>query len=255
MTSSFREPEMNKFGYELEVVNQYGNVFDPHPIIGDPDGHHVRLVWATPHIDDLMLYMAKVSNPGKQTDPSPNLIRYLIDNNHWSPFEMCNIAFEVNTTRTIGRQFIRHWTMRVQEFSQRYADPTALGDPIFSKARLQDATNRQASIETEDNGLQAWWDAVQDDTWARATKNYQEAIRKGMAKELARNLLPEGLTPTRLYFNAQIRTILHLCNLRSKKGGAQNEAVMIAQGVEQLLLQQAPDTHNAYLQWRGLAPQ
>jgi len=211
--------------------------------------HSVKLVWVTPDADALMTYMAKVSNPAKQDEPSPRLIRYLMDNHHWSPFEMANVCFEVNTTRTIGRQFIRHWTMRVQEFSQRYADPSALGDPIFSEARLAHPTNRQDSIPANDPLLEDWWQQAQQRAWDVTTGIYDEARRRGITKEQARNVMCEGLTPTRMYFNAQIRTLLHLCNLRSKKHGAQDEAVTVAQGVESLMIEHLPDTHEAYLEW------
>lgn len=209
----------------------------------------VKMIWVTPETDGLLTYMAKVSNPAKQDEPAPRLIRYLMDNGHWSPFEMANICFEVNTTRTIGRQFLRHWTMRVQEFSQRYADPSALGDPIFSVARLEHPTNRQDSITTDDADLQQWWQEAQERAWEVTTGIYQEARERGIAKEQARNVMCEGLTPTRMYFNAQIRTLLHLCNLRSKKHGAQDEAIVIAQEIEKLILAHAPDTHEAYVDW------
>lgn len=213
------------------------------------DSPVVKLIWVTPDADALLTYMAKVSNPGCQEEPAPHLIRYLMENGHWSPFEMANICFEVNTTRTIGRQFLRHWTMRVQEFSQRYADPTALGDPIFSKARLAHPTNRQDSIPTDEADLIDWWDRAQQRAWDVTTGIYAEARERGIPKEQARNVMCEGLTPTRMYFNAQIRTLLHLCNLRSKKHGAQDEAVAVAQKIEKLIRSHTPDTHEAYVEW------
>jgi thymidylate synthase (FAD) len=206
----------------------------------------VRLIWATPNGEDLLTYIAKVSNPAKQDEPAPRLIRYLMEHGHWSPFEMVNVCFEVNTTRDIGRQFLRHWTMRPQEFSQRYQDVTLLGEPVFREARTQHPTNRQASIPSNDLELQTWWDQAQGRVWGLAVETYRQALEKGIAKEVARVVMPEGMTRSKLYFNAPLRTILHMVPVRSKAHGAQDEAVEIAKAIAGLVKDEFPDTFAAW---------
>lgn len=206
----------------------------------------VRLIWATPNGEDLLTYIAKVSNPAKQDEPAPRLIRYLMEHGHWSPFEMVNVCFEVNTTRDIGRQFLRHWTMRPQEFSQRYQDVTLLGDPVYREARTQHPTNRQASIPSDDLELQTWWDQAQGRVWGLAVETYRQALEKGVAKEVARVVMPEGMTRSKLYFNAPLRTILHMVPVRSKAHGAQDEAVEIAKAIAGLVKDEFPNTFAAW---------
>jgi len=206
----------------------------------------VRLIWATPNGEDLLTYIAKVSNPAKQDEPAPRLIRYLMEHGHWSPFEMVNVCFEVNTTRDIGRQFLRHWTMRPQEFSQRYQDVTLLGDPVYREARTQHPTNRQASIPSDDLELQTWWDQAQGRVWGLAVETYRQALEKGIAKEVARVVMPEGMTRSKLYFNAPLRTILHMVPVRSKAHGAQDEAVEIAKAIAGLVKDEFPNTFAAW---------
>lgn len=207
--------------------------------------HTVNLRWVTPGADAEILHMARVSNPAKQDSTDTALLDYLIRKGHWSPFEMANLCFEVNTTRDIARQFIRHSTMRVQEFSQRYASVEALGEPVFREARLQDPKNRQASVEDESAHLQQNWFDDQHEVWERAVAVYRNALRDGIAKEVARVVLPEGMTPSRLYFNAPVRTLLHLVPVRSIEGGAQKEAVMVAEGIAELLREHVPTTYAA----------
>jgi len=209
--------------------------------------HTVSLRWATPNADKEIVYMARVSNPARQDNSDTGLLAYLIRKGHWSPFEMANICFEVNTTRDIGRQFLRHWTMRPQEFSQRYASVEALGEPVYREARLAHDSNRQASVSTDDVELRGWWSDEQARVWDRATEAYKSALDKGMAKEVARAVLPEGMTPSRLYFNAPIRTLLHLIPVRSVEGGAQKEAAVIADGIARLLADVAPTTSAAMI--------
>ena len=206
----------------------------------------VRLIWATPNGEQLLSYIAKVSNPARQDDPAPRLIRYLMEHGHWSPFEMVNVCFEVNTTRDIGRQFLRHWTMRPQEFSQRYQDVTVLGEPTFRDARMQHPTNRQASIPCTDPELQTWWDHAQGQVWGLAVETYRQALARGISKEVARVVMPEGMTPSTLYFNAPLRTILHMVPVRSKAHGAQDEAVEVAKAVAGLVKDEFPDTFAAW---------
>ena len=164
---------------------------------------------------ELVAYCARVSNPGNQTntETSEKLIRYLIKHHHWSPLEMVSACLEIETTRDIARQILRHRSFSFQEFSQRYA-VADLGFE-FKEARLQDAKNRQNSIETEDAGLQLNWETQQDYVVAAAQKTYRWALDHGIAKEQARAVLPEGLTVSRLYMQGTLRSWLHYIELRS----------------------------------------
>ena len=174
-------------------------------------------------IDDaqeLIAYCARVSNPSNQlnTDTSEKLIRYLVKHQHWSPLEMVSACCEITTTRDIARQILRHRSFSFQEFSQRYADPTKDLSFVLREARLQDTKNRQNSISTNDTELQAWWDAKQKFIIEHSRLIYQEAIEKGIAKEQARAVLPEGLTESRLYMNGTLRSWIHFIELRSANG-------------------------------------
>jgi thymidylate synthase (FAD) len=164
---------------------------------------------------ELVAYCARVSNPGNQTntETSEKLIRYLIKHQHWSPLEMVSACLEIETTRDIARQILRHRSFSFQEFSQRYA-VADLGFE-FKEARLQDVKNRQNSIETEDTGLQLNWETQQDYVVAAAQKTYRWALEHGIAKEQARAVLPEGLTVSRLYMQGTLRSWLHYIELRS----------------------------------------
>jgi thymidylate synthase (FAD) len=164
---------------------------------------------------ELVAYCARVSNPNNQTntDTSEKLIRYLIKHQHWSPLEMVSACLEIETTRDIARQILRHRSFSFQEFSQRYA-VADLGWE-FKEARLQDSKNRQNSIETDDAGLQMNWETQQDYVIAAAEKSYRWALAKGIAKEQARAVLPEGLTVSRLYMQGTLRSWLHYIELRS----------------------------------------
>lgn len=211
-----------------------------------PSAPLVKLKWITPEAEREIVEIARVSaDPKKKSSPDHVLIGYLLRNHHWSPFEMANICFEVNTTRDIGRQMLRHWTMRPQEFSQRYQDVAVLGDPVFREARLQHKTNRQASVQTDDAGLTEWWALAQREAWRDAEGLYREALESGVAKEVARAVLPEGLTPTRLYFNAPIRSALHFCALRLGNG-SQKETTAIAQELYGLLVRHMPNVMRAF---------
>lgn len=167
------------------------------------------------NLTELIAFCARVSNPGNQTnhETSEKLIRYLIKHQHWSPLEMVNICLEIETTRDIARQILRHRSFSFQEFSQRYA-VADLGFE-FKEARLQDEKNRQNSIETDDLGLQMNWETQQDYVVAAAEKAYRWAIEKGIAKEQARAVLPEGITVSRLYMNGTLRSWVHYIQLRS----------------------------------------
>jgi len=169
---------------------------------------------------ELIAYCARVSNPSNQlnTETSEKLIRYLVKHQHWSPLEMVSACIEITTTRDIARQILRHRSFSFQEFSQRYADPTKDMAFVTREARLQDTKNRQNSISTDDTELQAWWDAKQKFIIECARVAYEEAIERGIAKEQARAVLPEGLTESRLYMNGTLRSWIHFIELRSANG-------------------------------------
>ena len=180
-------------------------------------------------IQDLIAYCARVSNPSNQTntETSEKLIRYLAKHKHWSPFEMVSACLEIETTRDIARQILRHRSFSFQEFSQRYADPTKELDFVLRDARLQDPSNRQNSIETDDELLQRRWEEKQVLIIEAAKNAYDWAIAEGIAKEQARAVLPEGLTVSRMYINGTIRSWIHYIELRSANG-TQKEHMDIA---------------------------
>lgn len=164
-------------------------------------------------------YAARVSNPANQnnSETAEKLVRYLIKNQHWSPLEMVSVCLEINTTRDIARQILRHRSFSFQEFSQRYADASQLGFEIRD-ARLQDVKNRQNSTETNDTELKAWWDAKQKFIEEIVGETYSEALNRGIAKEQARAVLPEGMTKSRMYMNGTLRSWVHYIQLRSANG-------------------------------------
>ena len=178
---------------------------------------------------ELIAYCARVSNLANQlnTETSEKLIRYLVKHQHWSPLEMVSACLEITTTRDIARQILRHRSFSFQEFSQRYADPTKDLDFVVREARLQDTKNRQNSISTDDTELQAWWDAKQKFIIDSVKDIYAEAIERGIAKEQARAILPEGNTVSRLYMNGTLRSWVHFIELRSGNG-TQLEHMQIA---------------------------
>jgi thymidylate synthase (FAD) len=179
--------------------------------------------------DQFIAYAARVSNPSNQinSETSEKLLRYCIRNKHFSVFEMVNVVMSVETTRDIARQILRHRSFSFQEFSQRYADPTKDLGFVTRKARLQDTKNRQNSIEVEDQDLQDWWWRQQSGVWDIAELTYKSAIERGIAKEQARAVLPEGLTLSRLYMNGTLRSWVHYCELRMENG-TQKEHIEVA---------------------------
>ena len=187
--------------------------------------HSVKLIAMTQPIDgnmtteDLVAFVARVSNPSNQNNKTTTkkLLKYLAREKHWSPFEMVDIVLEIETTRDIARQILRHRSFSFQEFSQRYADPTGLGFEV-SEARLQDTVNRQNSIETNDTELHEDWDLRQQVVINSARAAYEWAIQHGIAKEQARKVLPEGLTMSRMYMKGSIRSWIHYCDLRMGNG-------------------------------------
>ena len=190
---------------------------------------------------ELIAFCARVSNPSNQfsMDTADKLIRYLIKHKHWSPLEMVSACLEITTTRDIARQILRHRSFSFQEFSQRYADPTKDLDFVLREARLQDHKNRQNSIETDDVQLQAWWDAKQKFLIDYVKTTYAEAIEKGIAKEQARAILPEGNTVSRLYMNGTLRSWIHFIDLRSGNG-TQKEHMEVARECAQVISEAFP---------------
>jgi len=168
-------------------------------------------------VDEFIAYVARVSNPSNQNNTltAPKLLKYLAKHKHWSPFEMVNVVMEINTTRDIGRQILRHRSFSFQEFSQRYADPTQDMGFVTRDARLQDTKNRQNSLETDDPFLQNDWRIYQSDAIEAARAAYAWAIESGIAKEQARAVLPEGLILSRMYMAGSLRSWIHYCQVRA----------------------------------------
>ena len=191
-------------------------------------------VYFAENTTELVAFCARVSNPSNQTnkETSEKLIRYLIKNAHWSPLEMVNMCLEIETTRDIARQMLRHRSFSFQEFSQRYADPTKDLSFVLREARLQDPKNRQNSVELDGTLGQALigdeWMSKQRNLIAHALEVYEWAVAKGIAKEQARAILPEGNTVSRLYMNGTLRSWIHYIQLRSANG-TQKEHMQIAQ--------------------------
>lgn len=168
---------------------------------------NVKLVWATPNIDETLAYIARVSNPDNQDNPNiKGLLKYMLDHGHVSPFEMANVTLEITTTRDIGRQILRHRSFSFQEFSQRYQDVTKVSELVGRDSRLQDTKNRQSSLVCSDPVVNQWWYDTTNKYAETATSIYKEALEKGIAKEQARSVLPEGMTVSKMYMNGTIRS-------------------------------------------------
>ena len=205
---------------------------------------------------DLVAFCARVSNPANQinSETSEKLVKYLIKHAHWSPLEMVNVCMEIDTTRDIAHQIVRHRSFAFQEFSQRYAEPGEMGEIfITSEARLQDHKNRQNSIEIDlgQEGaaeLVTKWEELQQDVIYTAGRAYDWAIANGIAKEQARAVLPEGLTKTRLYMNGTLRSWIHYIELRSANG-TQLEHQQIADSAKTIFIEQLPLIARA-LKWK-----
>ena len=194
--------------------------------------------------DDLLqmvAYCARVSNPGNQINEatSEKLVKYLIKHQHWSPLEMVSACLEIDTTRDIGRQLLRHRSFSFQEFSQRYADPTKDMSFIRRGARLQDPKNRQNSIDAAPQVVQDLWDIKQQEVINKAREVYEWAIKEGIAKEQARSVLPEGNTMSRLYVNGTLRSWIHYIQLRAENG-TQQEHMNIAKAVGKVIYEIFP---------------
>ena len=194
------------------------------------------------NVQDLIAFCARVSNPSNQmnSETSEKLIKYLIKHAHWSPLEMVSACLEIKTTRDIAHQIVRHRSFAFQEFSQRYADPNDQDELFeYSEARLQDTKNRQNSIDVDDAELQQEWNWAQRRIAVLAKKEYDWAIKKGIAKELARKVLPEGLTKTTLYMNGTLRSWIHYIELRGANG-TQKEHMDIAHACSKVIAEIFP---------------
>lgn len=192
-------------------------------------------------VQELVAFCARVSNPSNQfnTDTSEKLIKYLIKHQHWSPLEMVSACLEIETTRDIARQILRHRSFSFQEFSQRYADPTKDLSFVLREARLQDTKNRQNSVENNNLALAAWWEERQKRVIEEAKNAYEWAIQNGIAKEQARAVLPEGLTVSRLYMNGTLRSWIHFIELRSGNG-TQKEHQEVARACAKIIAEVFP---------------
>lgn len=206
----------------------------------------VKLIWVTPESDQLTAYIARVSNPDNQENENiEGLLNYMMREGHTSPFEMVNMCLEINTTRDISRQILRHRSFSFQEFSQRYEDVSKLGEMVERECRLQDTKNRQNSIECENKAfIEAFTDS-QNLVWNLAVGAYSVALENGIAKEQARALLPEGLTPTRMYMNGNFRSWIFYLKQRLHPS-TQKEHRLIAEQVLEVFKQVAPVTAKAF---------
>lgn len=189
--------------------------------------------------EDLVAYCARVSNPNNQhnTATADKLLSYMVRNQHWSPFEMVNVVMEIETTRDIARQILRHRSFSFQEFSQRYAAVTEMSPP--REARLQDQKNRQNSIETDDPDYKDNWKYWQEEVLSVVDQAYDWAIANGIAKEVARAVLPEGLTMSRMYMNGTLRSWMHYVDLRTGNG-TQKEHREVAEACKKILMAEFP---------------
>ena len=205
--------------------------------------HQVSLIHITPNAEELISYMARVSNPANQnnTETSAKLIKYLIDHKHWSPFEMVNMCVSIETTRSIAAQILRHRSFSFQEFSQRYAQVELR--PEIPELRRQDLKNRQNSIDDLDEDKKKFFDAKIGHLYSECYRVYQDLLDAGVAKECAREVLPMS-APTKLYMNGTIRSWLHYCDLRTSNGTQKEHAVIAAQ-IQDLLYQHLPSVSDA----------
>lgn len=203
----------------------------------------VNLVWATPDLEEKVAYCARVSNPENQQNyaTSGKLLKYLMKHKHWSPFEMVNVCMEIETTRDIARQILRHRSFSFQEFSQRYAVVNRFDT---RDCRLQDDKNRQNSLITDDIELKDWWHMAQWRVQTEAEFMYKAALDRGIAKEQARALLPEGLAVSRMYMNGTLRSWLHYIEVRTDPS-TQKEHRDVAEACKNVLSELCPSIMEA----------
>ena len=204
------------------------------------EDQNVKLVWSTPEAEQMIVYMARVSAPKNQTnmDTASRLLRYLIDHAHLSPFEMANMCVEINTTRAISAQIIRHRSFTIQEFSQRYSDTSELGTAVIPHLRRQDNKNRQNSIDDLPTEVVGSYYRRISELYENAEHLYREMVSNGIAKECARGILPLS-TKTRLYMNGTLRSWLTYIALREKHG-TQMEHMLIAKQAKKIFSEQFP---------------
>ena len=205
----------------------------------------VKLFDAPENIDQKVVFLARVSSENQDNPKYEGLMNYLIREGHWSPLDMVNLTFEINTEKDVGIQLLRHQTLKPQEWSQRYADCSNMKAPL-RECRVQDEKNRQNSFASEDLELIQWWVASQLQLQEQAFNLYEQALKKGLAKELARSLLPIGLTATKMYFNASLRSWLFYCLSRTHVS-TQKEHRIVAKEVLVELLDKAPCATNAFI--------
>ena len=204
----------------------------------------VNLVWATSDLEEKVAYCARVSNPENQNnhETAPKLLKYLMKHKHWSPFEMANVCMEIETTRDIARQILRHRSFSFQEFSQRYASVNSFA---VRECRMQDTKNRQNSLTTDDAQLQNWWELAQKRVKDDAELMYHAALAKGIAKEQARALLPEGMAVSRMYMNGTLRSWLHYIEVRTDPS-TQKEHRDVAEACKNVLATVCPSIMSAF---------
>jgi thymidylate synthase (FAD) len=197
----------------------------------------VKIKWITPEAEKTVMWCARVSNPKNQDSDDTRLISYLIRHKHWSPFEMASMCVEIHTTRDISRQILRHRSFTFQEFSTRYAEID--DEPVYREARLQDPKNRQNSLPVVDQDLSDYFSESQRLVWEACYAAYKDAIKLGIAREQARALLPEGLTPTTLLMCGNLRSWIHYCQLRGANG-TQKEHADVAAEIAGILTEHCP---------------
>lgn len=206
---------------------------------------NVKIQWATPDIDKQIMFMARVSNPSNQASENPRLLYYCMEEGHVSPFDMANVCLEINTTRDIGRQILRHKSFYFQEFSQRYATTDLLDAAPLRECRLQDTKNRQASVVSDNPALNYEWEEIQQTVIDIASYAYNWSIKNGIAKEQARAVLPEGLTTSRLYMSGTMRSWIFYLKARLH-ASTQKEHRLLATQVLSVLRDVAPTTMKAF---------
>jgi thymidylate synthase (FAD) len=232
--SKAHEPSFWEHGQSIEGLQSNFEV----TIDGDDNPIHI---YKNGSVQELIAFCARVSNPNNQfnTETSEKLIKYLVKHQHWSPLEMVSACIEIETTRDIARQILRHRSFSFQEFSQRYADPTKDLSFVVREARLQDPKNRQNSIDTDNLAIHALWENHQKRVIEQAMSAYEWAINNGIAKEQARAVLPEGLTMSRMYMNGTLRSWIHYIQLRSANG-TQKEHMEIAKACASVIAEIFP---------------
>lgn len=215
----------------------------------------VKLEWATPNIDKTIARIARVSNPSMQDKPIGSILQYMMREGHTSPFGQANVSLEITAPRDISRQIMRHWSMEmheleVQEFSQRYANVDQLPEAPFRECRLQDSKHRQNSLPNEDKELADWWELAQSRIIDTTQDAYTDAITKGIAKEVARAVLPEGLTMSRFYLNGTLRSWIFFLKSRLH-ATAQKEVREIGAQILAILREAAPETISTFFDDEG----